>query len=187
MKIHILATGLLLGAQLVLAPGNANAQAAHILTYAQPLGTEGVRAVQEALRRAGAYSGPVDGIWGPASRTALEAFQQGRGLQVTGEMNQATAATMGVNPAQLLAGAPVPPPAATSTEVLSNQAVRNVQTRLRALGFYDGALDGIWGPSTQSSIEKFQQSRALQTTGQITPVTASALGLDPNNLEAPPR
>lgn len=65
--------------------------------------------------------------------------------------------------------------------------VRNIQTRLRTLGFYEGGIDGLWGPATQTAIERFQQSRSLQVTGQLTPVTASAMGLDPNNLEAPPR
>ena len=39
---------------------------------------------------------------------------------------------------------------------------------------------------TQAAIERFQQGRGLQATGQINPATAQALGLDPNNLEAPP-
>ncbi|MDP3416842.1 peptidoglycan-binding protein [Falsiroseomonas sp.] len=184
MKMHGIAFGLLLGTQLALAPGLSLAQPAATLTYAQPLEREAVTKVQEALRRAGAYDGAVDGIWGPASRTALERFQQGRGLQVTGEMNQATAATLGVNPAELLPASRTPP---ASTEVLSERVVRNIQTRLRTLGFYEGGIDGLWGPATQTAIERFQQSRSLQVTGQLTPVTASAMGLDPNNLEAPPR
>ena len=77
--------------------------------------------------------------------------------------------------------APPPPPGAS----LSPEVVRNIQARLRALGFYPGAIDGIWGPAMQSAIERFQQSRGLQVTGQLTPVTVSAMGLDPNNLSAP--
>jgi peptidoglycan hydrolase-like protein with peptidoglycan-binding domain len=65
--------------------------------------------------------------------------------------------------------------------------VRNVQTRLRALGFYRGARDGVWGAGTQAALEQFQRGRGLEATGQINPVTAQALGLNPNNLEAPPR
>jgi murein L,D-transpeptidase YcbB/YkuD len=38
----------------------------------------------------------------------------------------------------------------------------------------------------QSAIERFQQGRGLQATGQLKPVTISAMGLDPNNLSAPP-
>ncbi|HWL82055.1 MAG TPA: peptidoglycan-binding domain-containing protein [Roseomonas sp.] len=65
--------------------------------------------------------------------------------------------------------------------------MRNLQGRLRALGFYRGATDGVWGPGTQAAIERFQQGRGLQATGQLNPATAQAMGLDPNNLEAPAR
>jgi peptidoglycan hydrolase-like protein with peptidoglycan-binding domain len=44
----------------------------------------------------------------------------------------------------------------------------------------------VWGPGTQAAIERFQQGRGLQATGQPTPATAAAMGLDPNNLAAPP-
>jgi peptidoglycan hydrolase-like protein with peptidoglycan-binding domain len=183
--------GLLLASP-VLVP-RASAQPAPGLTYMQPLSPAALMSVQERLRQMGAYAGRVDGVWGPDSQSALERFQQGRGLQVSGQLNQATAATLGLNPVELLAARPGP---ATSTDAaalaatsntLSRGAVRNVQSRLRALGFYRGQVDGAWGAGTQTAIERFQQGRGLQPTGQINPATAQAMGLDPNNLEAMPR
>ena len=165
------------------------------LVYSQPLSPAALTQVQERLRQVGAYNGRADGIWGPDSQSALERFQQSRGLQVTGQLNQATAATLGLNPTELLAarpGAPgagvdAAPAAAAASNTLSRAAVRNVQSRLRTLGFYRGQVDGAWGAGTQAAIERFQQGRGLQPTGQINPATAQALGLDPNNLEAPYR
>ncbi|WP_426958019.1 peptidoglycan-binding domain-containing protein [Muricoccus radiodurans] len=173
----------------------ARAQPEPGLNFVQPLGTAGITIVQDRLRGAGAYTGRVDGIWGPDSQQALERFQQRNGLQVTGQLNPATAATLRVSPADLL-GAPPAPPAAVAVPVpappppeapLSIVAVRNIQESLRVLGFYREGVDGIWGPSTQAAIERFQQGRGLQVNGQITPATAQALGLDPNNLEVPRR
>ncbi len=184
--------GLLLAAAPLLAPAAVQAQPAPPLIYAQPLAPGAVMQVQERLRQAGAYSGRVDGVWGPDSQAALERFQQGRGLQVTGQLNPATAATLGLSPAELVAAAqgPVPPVAAVPPppmEALSPAAVRNVQRRLRMLGFYRGPIDGVWGPGTQAGLERFQQGRGLQATGQINPATVAALGLDPNNPAAPLR
>jgi peptidoglycan hydrolase-like protein with peptidoglycan-binding domain len=65
--------------------------------------------------------------------------------------------------------------------------IRNVQQRLRALGFYRGGVDGLWGAGTQAALERFQQGRGLQATGQVNPATVQALGLDPNNPAARPR
>ena len=196
MKPFGMLVGLLLAGPVVLAPAPAGAQPAPGLTYVQPLAPGAAMRVQERLRQLGAYSGRADGVWGPDSQAALERFQQGRGLQVTGQLNQATASTLGLSPAELVAAAPAVPAApavqaapavpATAAEPLSPAAVRNIQARLRSLGFYRGSADGVWGPGTQAAIERFQQGRGLQATGQVTPATAAAMGLDPNNLAAPP-
>ena len=203
MKPFGMLVGLLLASPVVLAPAPAGAQPAPGLTYVQPLAPGAAMRVQERLRQLGAYSGRADGVWGPDSQAALERFQQGRGLQVTGQLNQATASTLGLSPAELVAAAPGPASAAaaaaapavpaapavsaTAAEPLSPAAVRNIQARLRSLGFYRGSADGVWGPGTQAAIERFQQGRGLQATGQVTPATAAAMGLDPNNLAAPPQ
>jgi peptidoglycan hydrolase-like protein with peptidoglycan-binding domain len=166
------------------------------LTYTQPLTPQAIREVQQRLRQIGLYSGTPDGIWGPDSQAALERFQQSRGLQVTGQMNQATAATLGLNPPELLALGQGQAPSASPTaqqqgaatgEPLNPEVVRTIQGKLRQLGFYSGEADGVWGPNTQTAIARFQQSRGLQATGQLNPNTITAMGLDPNNLAAQTR
>ena len=166
--------------------GVAFGQAAPPLSFVQPLSPSATTAVQERLAAAGVYSGAADGVWGPESQQALDRFQQGRGLAVTGALNLATAQALGIGVTRLLPPAE-PAAVAPAAAPLSPQAVRNVQQRLRALGFYRGAADGLWGAGTQAAIERFQRGRGIEPTGQINPVTAQALGLNPNNLEAPPR
>ncbi len=65
---------------------------------------------------------------------------------------------------------------ATSPE-LSPGMVRQVQTALQQQGLYNGAIDGIWGPQTQSAVRSFQQSHALTPTGQLGSSTLAALNL----------
>jgi peptidoglycan hydrolase-like protein with peptidoglycan-binding domain len=182
---HALAALLLLAT-----PGLASAQAPATLGYSQALSSGVVAMVQEKLQQAGLYSGRADGVWGPESQAALERFQQTRNLQVTGQLNQATAATLGIPPAELLSNRNAPAAAAAPQavpETVSPAVIRNVQQRLRALGFYRGSVDGLWGASTQASLERFQQGRGLQATGQVNPLTLQALGLDPNAPAARPR
>ena len=156
-------------------------QQAPALLYTQPLAPAAVTAVQEKLRQAGNYSGRADGVWGPDSQAALERFQQSRGLQVSGQLNAATASMLGIDTVALLAPPPAPPQAA---EPLNPLVVRALQQRLRTTGHYRGNADGVWGPATQRALERFQQANGLQSNGQINPATAQALGLDPNNLAA---
>jgi len=151
------------------------------LAYVQPLAGQSVQSVQDRLRQAGVYSGRIDGIWGADSQAALERFQQAHQLQVTGQLNQATAATLGLDPNALLAtpvAGPVPPP----VDHLLPTSVRAVQARLRTLGFYGGAVDGVWGEGTEVAIENFQRGRGLQPDGQLGPATVTALGLAPEAL-----
>jgi peptidoglycan hydrolase-like protein with peptidoglycan-binding domain len=153
------------------------------LAYVQPLPSPAVQSVQDRLHQAGAYTGRIDGIWGADSQAALERFQQAHQLQVTGQLNQATAATLGLDPGTLTATpaavpAAPPPPA----DHLLPASVRAVQARLGSLGFYSGAVDGVWGGATQAAIENLQRTRGLQPDGQLGPATITAMGLAPEAL-----
>src|SRR3954463_15455485 len=72
------------------------------LTYIQPVPPTSIQAVQGHLRDAGAYHGAVDGVWGPDSVSALQRFQADHQLQTTGQLNQATAAALNLDPLVLL-------------------------------------------------------------------------------------
>ena len=161
----------------------AAAQTPPPLAYVQPVVPQAVQDVQNRLRQAGVYSGQIDGIWGADSQAALERYQQSHQLQVTGQLNQATAATLGLDQSALLSApaamaAPVPPPG----DQLRATSVQAIQARLRSLGFYSGAVDGVWGGGTQAAIERFQQGRGLQPNGQLNPATVAAMGLAPDVL-----
>jgi peptidoglycan hydrolase-like protein with peptidoglycan-binding domain len=175
-----LAAGALLAASL---SQSAIAQPVAPLAYVQPVAPAAVQAVQDHLRRAGAYNGPTDGVWGPDSSAALQQFQASHQLQVTGQLNQATTAALGLDPGILLGTQqaalppPMPPP-----ETLQPGSIRALQDRLRSLGFYTGGVDGVWGQSTERAITQLQQNRGLQPTGQLTPATVSSLGLSPDSL-----
>jgi peptidoglycan hydrolase-like protein with peptidoglycan-binding domain len=153
------------------------------LAYVQPVSPAAVQSVQDRLRSAGAYNGAVDGVWGPDSAAALQQFQSSHQLQVTGQLNQATASSLGIDLGALLgiqqaAFSPaVPPPGDLRTS-----SVRVIQSRLHDLGFYSGSVDGVWGQSTQNAVQQFQQGRGLQPNGQLNPATVAAMDLPPDSL-----
>ena len=156
------------------------------LSYVQPVPAPAVQSVQDRLRQAGVYNGGIDGIWGADSQAALERFQQSHQLQVTGQLNQATVATLGMDPTMFAvtptAAAAATPPQVPPPDHLMPASVRAVQSRLHTLGFYGGAVDGVWGEGTQVAIENFQRARSLQPDGQLGPSTITAMGLAPESL-----
>src|SRR5262249_51213668 len=125
---------------------------------------------------------------GADSQAALERFQQTNGLQVTGQLNQATIATLGI-PADQLVNVSWPTIQLTQPIVgssLRSSSVQAIQTRLRDLNYYRGPLAGLWGANPQEAIERFQEGRGLQPNGQLNPMTVAALGLDPTILVSSP-
>jgi peptidoglycan hydrolase-like protein with peptidoglycan-binding domain len=181
MMAGLVMVGVMLSPVLQVQEAQAQTQTQPPVSYVQPLSPQAQREVQRHLKELGVYSGAVDGIWGRDSQEALERFQQTRGLQVTSNLNQATLATMGIKPADLLSLNDQP---ATMTgrdvqgRALNVEAVRTIQGRLKQLGLYSGDADGIWGDSTQAALERFQRDQGLQVNGSVNPNTLTTMGLD---------
>ncbi|MBR3692522.1 MAG: spore cortex-lytic enzyme [Clostridia bacterium] len=59
----------------------------------------------------------------------------------------------------------------------SGQTVRTIQTKLKGWGYYDGAVDGIYGSETTAAVRRFQRKNGLQVDGITGPETLAALGI----------
>ena len=55
--------------------------------------------------------------------------------------------------------------------------VTEIQTRLKSWGYYNGAIDGVYGSGTEAAIRRFQQANGLSVDGQAGAKTLYALGL----------
>ena len=55
--------------------------------------------------------------------------------------------------------------------------VRRIQQKLKALGFFEGAVDGIYGVKTQSAVRRFQKSVGITADGIAGTKTLLYLGL----------
>ena len=60
---------------------------------------------------------------------------------------------------------------------LSEDTVRNIQTKLRDQNLYHGPIDGLWGADTKSSLRDFQLKNNINPTGELDPSTINALKL----------
>lgn len=59
----------------------------------------------------------------------------------------------------------------------SGATVREIQTRLRAWGYYSGPVDGVYGSATEKAVKYFQKSNGLNADGQAGNQTLAALGI----------
>ena len=55
--------------------------------------------------------------------------------------------------------------------------VRNIQNKLKQLGYYTGSVDGIYGVNTKNAVIKFQKNCGLTADGIAGPKTLLYLGL----------
>lgn len=61
---------------------------------------------------------------------------------------------------------------------------KRVQEKLKALGFYDGPVNGDFGPYTQAALAQFQLSQPLPASGSLDETTMAALGIETQAPEA---
>lgn len=63
----------------------------------------------------------------------------------------------------------------------SGEEVKQIQTKLKSWGYYNGDVDGIFGSKTFESVKKFQSSNGLTADGIAGPQTLAALGISSSN------
>ncbi len=57
------------------------------------------------------------------------------------------------------------------------EEVRQIQRKLKSLGFYNGSVDGIYGSATKNAVIAFQRSCGIKADGIAGPTTLLYLGL----------
>ena len=133
--------------------------------------------LQMRLTELNYFDKPVTGYFGAYTVDAVKQFQTDRGLAPDGIVGAQTYKELGIAP-MVATTAPLStptPPIAAGSEVVINQSslrvgasgaeVEALQTRLKALGFFNGPVTGYYGPVTQAAVMRYQQSRGLQATG----------------------
>ncbi len=117
--------------------------------------------LQHRLGRVGLPCPPdADGLFGPGTAAAVEAFQHRRGLRVDGVCGQQTwgalvEAGFWLGDRFLYLHAPM----------FRGDDVADLQQRLSALGFDTGRVDGIFGTLTSSALADFQRNVSLPVDG----------------------
>jgi murein L,D-transpeptidase YcbB/YkuD len=99
----------------------------------------------------------ADGIFGPATETALKDYQKKHGLLVDGIAGPDTFVQMGLYELVLLAPGTV------------GESVKKLQ---QALGV---AADGRFGPATQKALREFQSKNGLDADGLAGPATLAKI------------
>ena len=120
-----------------------------------------VKDLQTKLKKLGYYSGTVDSTFGSGTYAAVRAFQKKYNLTADGVAGSETlkkldSAYKNANSAKddgsLRKGA-------------TGSAVKDLQTKLKKLGFYNAYVDGSYGDTTVAAVKAFQKKYNLTADG----------------------
>jgi len=64
-----------------------------------------------------------------------------------------------------------------SVDAADSARIQAVQMQLASLGYYNGSIDGVFGPSTRDAVARYQIANQLTVTGSLSPDTLQSLGL----------
>lgn len=147
-----------------------------------------VRELQKRLQELGYFKGNVNGVYDTNTIGAVRSFQKKNGLKADGTAGgetrslifSADAIPADATPTPEITEEPTPTPTvAVPEESLKTGAkgtdVKELQRRLKELGYYRSAVDGKFGRDTVNALKAFQEANGLTADGVAGKATYEAL------------
>lgn len=132
--------------------------------------SDAIEVIANTLTRLGFHSRPTD-LFDEQLAQGIKAFQQERGLTVTGVINEITQRAL--DEARWRLGDRVLVLQVNS--LMRGDDVSNLQDRLNGMGLNCGKIDGVFGPLTEAAVREFQKSVGIKIDGKCGPTTLISL------------
>ena len=120
-----------------------------------------VKNLQTKLKKLGYYSGTVDSTFGSGTYAAVRAFQQKNGLTADGVAGSETLKKLD----SAYKNADSDKDDDSLRKGSTGSAVKDLQTKLKKLGFYNAYVDGSYGDTTVAAVKAFQKKYNLTADG----------------------
>ena len=120
-----------------------------------------VKDLQTKLKKLGYYDGTVDSTFGSGTYAAVRAFQKKYNLTADGVAGSETLKKLD----SAYKNADSDKDDGSLRKGATGSAVKNVQTKLKKLGFYNAYVDGSYGDTTVAAVKAFQKKYNLTADG----------------------
>ena len=120
-----------------------------------------VKDLQTKLKKLGYYDGTVDSTFGSGTYTAVRAFQKKYNLTADGVAGSETLKKLD----SAYKNADSDKDDGSLRKGATGSAVKNLQTKLKKLGFYNASIDGDYGDTTVAAVKAFQKKYNLTADG----------------------
>ena len=120
-----------------------------------------VKDLQTKLKKLGYYDGTVDSTFGSGTYAAVRAFQKKYNLTADGVAGSETLKKLDT----AYKNADSDKDDGSLRKGATGSAVKNLQTKLKKLGFYNAYVDGSYGDTTVAAVKAFQKKYNLTADG----------------------
>ena len=120
-----------------------------------------VKDLQTKLKKLGYYDGTVDSTFGSGTYTAVRAFQKKYNLTADGVAGSETLKKLD----SAYKNADSDKDDGSLRKGATGSAVKDLQTKLKKLGFYNASIDGDYGDTTVAAVKAFQKKYNLTADG----------------------
>ncbi len=120
-----------------------------------------VKDLQTKLKKLGYYDGTVDSTFGSGTYAAVKAFQKKYNLTADGVAGSETLKKLD----SAYKNADSDKDDGSLRKGATGSAVKNLQTKLKKLGFYNAYVDGSYGDTTVAAVKAFQKKYNLTADG----------------------
>ena len=120
-----------------------------------------VKDLQTKLKKLGYYSGTVDSTFGSGTYAAVRAFQKKYNLTADGVAGSETLKKLD----SAYKNADSDKDDDSLRKGATGSAVKDLQTKLKKLGFYNASIDGDYGDTTVAAVKAFQKKYNLTADG----------------------
>ncbi len=120
-----------------------------------------VKDLQTKLKKLGYYDGTVDSTFGSGTYAAVKAFQKKYNLTADGVAGSETLKKLD----SAYKNADSDKDDDSLRKGATGSAVKNLQTKLKKLGFYNAYVDGSYGDTTVAAVKAFQKKYNLTADG----------------------
>ena len=141
-----------------------------------------VKNLQTKLKKLGYYNGTVDSTFGSGTYAAVRAFQQKNGLTADGVAGSETLKKLD----SAYKNADSDKDDDSLRKGATGSAVKNLQTKLKKLGFYNAYVDGSYGDTTVAAVKAFQKKYNLTADGVAGSATLKKLDSAYKNADSNP-
>ncbi len=129
-----------------------------------------VRELQSRLKQLEWYDGDVTGLYDDPTTAGVRGFQSKRGMPETGSVDASTWSTltgMTRQPTDDEMHNRLTPGPALLKQGATGASVRDLQARLKQIGWWSGDVVDQYGPATVQAVKSFQTKRDIPVTGEV--------------------